>query len=75
MDVTPVMIKTEVPDPELAEIGWQYFNLPWHTGYLTNTYIQGLDIVIHKEPDDFRLHRLRPILLFNIDANMYNKHS
>ena len=32
-DVTPEMVKTEVLDPELAEIGWRIFNFPWCTRY------------------------------------------
>ena len=37
-------------------------------------YRQGLDLLIHKYPEDYRLHRLRKILLFGIEANMHNKH-
>lgn len=32
-DVTPAMIKTELMDDELAEIGLHRFNFPWVTGY------------------------------------------
>lgn len=35
---TPVMVKTKVLDPELAEIGWHRFNFPWQTGYSCTRY-------------------------------------
>ena len=44
------MIKMEVLDPELSDIGWIYFKFPWCTGYF--------DLFIQKETDDLRLHRL-----------------
>ena len=31
-------------------------------------------MIIHKDSDDFRLNRLRPILLFDIEENIHNKH-
>ena len=31
-DATPKMVKTEVLDPELAEIGCRVFNFPWCNG-------------------------------------------
>ena len=32
-DFTPAMVKTEILDPELAEMGWKRFNFPRCTGY------------------------------------------
>ena len=29
---------------------------------------------MHKYPNDFRPHRLRPILLFKVEANIHNKY-
>ena len=68
------MFKTEVLDTELAEIVWQRFNFPWCTGYLPKRYRRGLNLLIHKYPNDCCPRRLRPILLFDIDENMHNKH-
>ena len=37
-------------------------------------YHRGIDPLIHKYPNEFIPHRLRPILLFLIEANIHNKH-
>ena len=42
--------------------------------YLLKRYRQGLDLLIHKDPEDYRQHILSPILIFDIEANMHNKH-
>ena len=68
------MEKTDALDLELAEIVWQRFNLPWCMGYSLKCYQRGLDLLITKEPNDFRPHRLHTILLFDIETNMQNKH-
>ena len=73
-DVTPVMVKTEVLDSELAEIGWRRFNFPWCTRYLPKRYQRGLDLLINKDSNNYRPHRLWPILLLDIWANIHNKH-
>ena len=65
-DITPAMIKTDSLDPELAEIGWRRLNFPWFTVYSPKRYRKGLDLIIHKYPNDCRLRSLRPILLFDI---------
>lgn len=72
-DTTPAMVRTELDDMELAEIGWHRFNFPWCTGYSPDRFRRGLDLLLHKDPNDFRPHRLRPILLFDIEANLHNK--
>ena len=72
--VTPTMIKTDIMDPKLAEIGWRRFKFPWYTVYSPSRYRKVLDLLIHKDPNDFRPQRLRPILLFGIEANLHNKH-
>ena len=53
--VTPSMVKTEVLDPELAEIGWQIFNFPWCTGYLPKCYQRGLGLLIKRDPTECSL--------------------
>ena len=68
------MIKTEALDPELAEIFCQRFNLPWCMGYFPKRYQRGLYLLIHKYPNDYRPHIIRPIILLEIETNMHNKH-
>ena len=35
--------------------------------------MKGLDLLIHKDPNDFRPQRIRPILLFDVEAILHNK--
>eukprot|EP00957_Ditylum_brightwellii_P136721 10426141-Ditylum_brightwellii.AAC.1 len=42
-------------------------------GYLPIRFRQDTDLLIHKKANDNRVSKLRPILLFNIEANMHNK--
>ena len=68
------MVKTETPDQELSEIGWQIFNVPWCTGYSSKLYQRFIDLLIHEDTNDFLPHRLCPILVFDIKDNMQSKH-
>ena len=70
---TPAMVKTEALDPELRGIRRLRFNLPWYTGYSPKRFRQGLDLLIHKYPEDYIPHRLRPLLLLGIKTNIHNK--
>ena len=72
--VTPTIVKTEVIEHELREIIWRRFNFPWCIGYSPKIYCIVLDLIIHKDSNDFRPHHLRPILFFNIEANLHNNH-
>ena len=69
------MVKVEVLYPELRKIVWRKFNFPWCTCYYLNRYLRVLNLLIHKDPNDFRPHRLIPILLFDTKANLHNKHT
>ena len=71
--VTPDTIKIEAMDPELVEIGLSRLKSPWCTGYPPERYWQGLDIIIHMNPDDSIPHRLRPILILDIEENLHKK--
>ena len=71
---TLAMVNIEVLYPKLRKIGWQRFNFPWCAGYHPKSYHRDLDLRIHKDRNNFRPHRLRPILLFEIEANIHNKH-
>ena len=66
--------KTEALYTWLPEIFWQIFNFSWWTRYSPKCYQRGLDIIIHKEPNDWWLHIILPITLFDIDSNMQNNH-
>ena len=66
------MVKTEYLEPEMVEIGSKLFNFPWWTGYSPKRHRRGFDLIIHKDPNYYRPHRLRPILMFIIMSNMNN---
>ena len=68
------MVKTKALDLKLTEILWRRFNFPWCSGYYSKRYLRSLDLLIHKEPNDFRTHRIHPILLFGINTNMQKNH-
>ena len=68
------MVKTYALDPELREANWRIFNFPWCTRYPPNRHQRGLDLLIHKDHEDFHPHQLRPILMFDIEANLHNKY-
>ena len=57
-----------------GKIGQQRGKFPWCTGYLPKWHSQELDILINRNPDDYRPHMLLPIFLFDIKANMHNWH-
>ena len=67
------MVKTEALNPGIAGLGRRRFNFPWCTGYSPNIYRKGIYLLIHKDPNDFRPHRILPIILFDIEANTHNK--
>eukprot|EP00957_Ditylum_brightwellii_P021422 1616084-Ditylum_brightwellii.AAC.1 len=71
--VTPAMIKTEVNDPYIANINGKASNFIWCTGYSPKLYREGLNLLIHNRSNNNRVSKLRPILLFDIEANMHNK--
>eukprot|EP00957_Ditylum_brightwellii_P047340 3596844-Ditylum_brightwellii.AAC.1 len=72
-NVSPAMIKIELSNPILADVNWKASNFPWCTGYSPSRFRSGLDLLIHKRNNENRVNKLRPILLFGIEANMHNK--
>ena len=54
--VSPAMVKTEAKDDELGRIGWLASNFLWCSGYSSNRSREGLDLLIHKKPNDYRVH-------------------
>ena len=71
--VTPTMIKTEATDMGTAVIEWMASKFSWCSGYSPTGFRKGLDLIINKKADDNRVHRLHPILLFDIEAKNHNK--
>ena len=69
------MVKAEVLYLELREIGWHKFNFPWCTGYSLNRYRRVLNLLIHKDPNYFRPHRITTILLLETKVNLHKKHT
>ena len=68
------MVKIEALDLELVKIGWQRFNPRGVLNTTQNATKWGIDLIIHKYPNDWRPHKLRSIIFFDIKANMQNKH-
>eukprot|EP00957_Ditylum_brightwellii_P159509 12141955-Ditylum_brightwellii.AAC.2 len=64
------MMKTECLDPYIDNTNWNASNCLWCTGYSPRRYRSGLNLLIHKQSNDNRVDRLRPILLFDLEANM-----
>ena len=50
--VTSAMAKTDALDPELVQICRRRFNSPYCTGYSTEKYRKGLELIINKDPND-----------------------
>eukprot|EP00957_Ditylum_brightwellii_P078893 5998482-Ditylum_brightwellii.AAC.1 len=67
------MIKTECLDPYIVNTNWNASNFSWCTGYSPRRYRTVLDLLIHKQANNNRVDRLRPILLFDLEANIHNK--
>eukprot|EP00957_Ditylum_brightwellii_P144811 11029953-Ditylum_brightwellii.AAC.1 len=57
----------------MSRIIWLSSNFLWYFGYLPQRFREGLDLLIHKKPNSNQSHWLRPILLFDIKANMHSK--
>ena len=70
--VTPAMVKTEALDDTLLLVDYQLANFSWILGEPAPTWLCGLDLLIYKTAGDFRAEKLRPILLFDIEANLHN---
>ena len=57
-------------------IGWLNFVmavLPYTAGYVPNRWRKGTDVMILKEEDNYLLHKLRTIVLYEADFNTENK--
>lgn len=67
------MFKAQADDPELAEIDAILRNIAYCTGFVFPRWCQGVDVQILKWSHDFRIEKLRTILLLEADFNMNNK--
>ena len=65
--------KAACRDPFLASMDAAWANIPYITGYSPLRWQRGVDVLIPKKAGDDRVDHLRPILLFEVDANQNNK--
>ena len=72
-NLTPAMFRIEAEDEELVKVGYLAAHFPWLTGYSPERWRHGIDLLIQKKIGSFLASGLRPILLFDVDANMHNK--
>ena len=57
-------------------IGWLLFNLaeiPFISGYAPTAWQEGVDVVILKAANDYRIEKMRTIVLYHPEFNMNNK--
>ena len=50
-------------------------NIPFLSGYLSSRWQQGINVMLEKKRGNFRVDKLRTILLYEADFNMNNKHA
>ena len=68
------MVITKASHSKLRELWRLRFNLPWCTEQSPKWHSNGLYLLIQKDPNDHRQHRIQTILLFDIEANLHKKH-
>ena len=71
--LTPAHFKASTHDPLLAAFDASMANFPYITGHPTARWKRGLDGLIPKKEGVEDVHLLRPILMFEVDANNNNK--
>ena len=57
-------------------IGWLLFNLaeiPFISGYAPQAWQEGVDVIILKAANDYRIEKMRTIVLYHPEFNMNNK--
>ena len=60
-------------DDDIADIHTAFANIPYMTGYSPNRWQYGINSIIPKEHGNYRINRLRTILLYEADYNFNNK--
>ena len=67
------MFKTNIEDPELAELDLSIRNVAYTTGFVYQRWLKGINVQILKRSRDFDANSLRTILLLEAYLNMNNK--
>lgn len=65
--------KASVMNEELAEFEAIMANIPYQTGLLVERWTDSTNVMLEKKEADYRVHRLRTILLMAADFNHNNK--
>ena len=67
------MFKAQAKDPECASLDASMRSVAYRTGHVYPRWKKGVDVVLLKRQLDFRVEKLRTILLLEADANMNYK--
>ena len=67
------MFKANASKTRLATIDAILRNIAYSMGYVYNRWCSGIDVQILKRSKDYRIAKLRTILLLEADFNMNNK--
>ena len=60
-------------DDDIATVHTRFANIPFMTGYSPQRWQHGINSLIPKEKGNYRINRLRTILLYEADYNFNNK--
>ena len=71
--LTFAMFKAIARNTNLAKIGAALTLIPFSTGIMPARWCKGTEVMIEKKKGNFRVDKLRTILLFEADFNMNNK--
>ena len=71
--LTFAMFKVIARNTNLAKIGAALASIPFSTGITPTRWCKGTEVMIEKKKGNFRVDKLRTILLFEADFNMNNK--
>ena len=65
--------KANATHDHLCELDAIMRAIPFRTGYALKRWLQGTDVELQKEPNNWNIERLRTIVLIEADHNMNNK--
>ena len=65
--------KAGILRPKIAEFEATMSHIPYSTGYSPRRYRQAIDAELLKKPDQFRIDKLRTIVMYQPDFNATNK--
>ena len=66
--------KVGYQDDEIAAVHTGLVNIPFMTGYSPKRWQFGVNSLLTKERGNYRIHRLRTILLYEADYNFNNRY-